>query len=131
MSDRKLACTILIRNKTVSDGCLVSGTQSMRLEFYDVDFASQNCSDIRVDVYSNGYLKTEKDLVETFCDPAALGDFVCDSNKGFYVAMTSSSNVHSGQIKARFSAPAGEFLVLVFRMHAHWLDQRQVFLTWK
>ena len=85
----------------------------MRLEFYDVDFASQNCSDIRVDVYRNGYLRTDLDLVDSICDPAALADFVSESNRGFFIAMNSSSSVRSGQIKARFYAPGGQFVCLL------------------
>ena len=81
----------------------------MRLEFYDVDFASQSCEDLRVDVYNNGYLKTEQDLVQTLCDPAALGDFVSDSSRGFFIALSSSSSVHRGQLKARFSPAGGEW----------------------
>ncbi|KAK7093673.1 uncharacterized protein [Littorina saxatilis] len=74
----------------------------IRVEFYDVDFASNNCSDLRVDIYNNGYLKTDQDLVETICDPLALADFTRASSRGFFIAMQSSINTQRGQIKARF-----------------------------
>ncbi|KAL8578241.1 hypothetical protein ACOMHN_041002 [Nucella lapillus] len=38
---------------------------NVRLEFYGVDFVSDNCQDMRVDIYRNGYVHTPMDLLQT------------------------------------------------------------------
>jgi len=78
--------------------------EAVTVEFYDVDFAPNNCSELRVDIYANGYLKAGSDLVATLCQPSDLAHFTHTSSRGFFLQMRSSPNVHGGQIKARFHA---------------------------
>ncbi|KAK7497888.1 hypothetical protein BaRGS_00010759 [Batillaria attramentaria] len=78
--------------------------EQVKLEFYDVHLPTNNCDDIKVDVYTNGYVRSPMDHTRTLCDTDALNDFTASSVQGFSVLVVSSGNVTKGQVNARFTA---------------------------
>lgn len=85
--------------------------ESVTVEFYDVDFISHDCDDVRVEVYRNGFVRQDQELISRICDAKELQDFKSSSEMGFSIQVLSSNGTLNGQIKARFAAQGGTLVV--------------------